>query len=161
MSERMTRMERIIAKVSSKTGQIDAEVKKSYSPAQNSRRGTGNRGNRGNGRQNSARGRGLSKKEEPKSGSRASSKKRPRKTRLSKLPADLLQTEERERFKQAIRDARTKAKVDKNLWDTWPPQKKALHNLELKQLVDAIVAKRSAVIYARAEERVKNAIMTE
>jgi len=156
MEGRLTRMEKLFSKVSSKTGQVSAQIAKSRSPGPPKRRQRDKsepRDRRQNPRKESQR-RQDSNKGKRKSVSHSTSKKRI-KTPLSKLPDDLLKPEEREKFKNDIKAIRDKNKVEKTKWDSLNPKQKAISKMSVKLQVDEIVAKRNWLIIERAEKGIK------
>lgn len=152
---RLEKMEGLLNKTSSKVGQVSSQ--RANNDGYGSRRGGGARG----GGRGGHRGRYQEKSEERKSGrssqrsSQSKSKKRRKKTPLSKLPKDLLEANERDEYKNDIKQLRQKMKVDPKDWEKFTPEQKAFHNLDLKVKLDEIVLSRNRAILEKAKARLQ------
>jgi len=151
LSGKMGRIEALLVKTSSKVRQMSS---RGYAGQGQSRRGGYQPGGGG------YRGRNRSRSEERKSGpsqasSRSRSKKARTKTPLSKLPKDLLTVNERDEYKNEIKEIRKKSKVPKEKWDEYNSEEKAFHNLLLKKEIDVVVARRNDKILREAEKKIR------
>jgi len=111
----------------------------------------------GRGRSKSARGSSsdTKKRERQSSNSKKSNKgsknRSKSKSALSKLPKDLLTTDERAKYTEAIK--KVKVRLDKKEWEELTPIQKYEHSLKVKEQVQNLDRDRKITILKRAQEK--------